>query len=144
VLPTMSAIFLCPVCMYIQYACLPNDIEFFCSHRHSSSHLCHPPASQAEPKNATARQLLMKHFPPSKPRTQATSTKKVPTNAKKLAQYRNVELMKMRHRAMPGNPQDRASSLPIEQRLHVNVRLDGDDAERSFWFCKVRPYSLPI
>jgi hypothetical protein len=113
------------------------------SHRHPDAHSCCVQELSVKPKHAEARELLSKHFPASsKSRTLTPLVPKVPTDPKKFAQYQKVELMKMRHRAIPGNPQDRTSSPPIDQRLHVNVRVDpevsGDgEKERSFWFRKV-------
>jgi hypothetical protein len=55
--------------------------------------------------------------------------------------------MKMRHRAIPGNPQDQASSIPIDQRLHLEVRVDGEamgEKERPLWFRKVPSHRFPL
>ena len=51
-----------------------------------------------------------------------------------------IELIKMRHRAIPGDPKDKLSSLLIDQRLHVKVKLDIEkyaSREGVFWFRKV-------
>lgn len=51
-----------------------------------------------------------------------------------------VELMKMRHRAVPGDPKDKPSSVLVDQRLHVKVKLDVEkyaSKEGVFWFRKV-------
>jgi len=55
---------------------------------------------------------------------------------KKLAQLQKVELMKMRHRAVPGDPRDKTASVALDQRLHVRVTLDNSDQEKVFWFRK--------
>ncbi|GLB35272.1 putative AN1-like Zinc finger [Lyophyllum shimeji] len=60
---------------------------------------------------------------------------KVPTDPVKLAQYRKIELMKMRHRASPGDPKDSSTSAPLEERLHVKVVV-ANGAEKLFWFRK--------
>jgi len=39
--------------------------------------------------------------------------------------------MKMRHRAIPGDPKDKSASLPPDQRVHVKVAMD-----KVFWFRK--------
>jgi hypothetical protein len=49
--------------------------------------------------------------------------------------------MKMRHRAVPGDPRDNASSISVDQRLHVRVTTDAElnsEGERLLWFRKVR------
>lgn len=61
---------------------------------------------------------------------------KVPTDPVKLAQYRKVELMKMRHKAAPGDAKDKSTSPPQDQR--INIQLDIDEPLRKvFWFRKV-------
>jgi len=48
--------------------------------------------------------------------------------------------MKMRHRAIPGDPKDKPSSVLVDQRLHVKVKLDDPNYPRKegvFWFRKV-------
>lgn len=47
-----------------------------------------------------------------------------------------MEVMKMRHRAVCGDPKDKTASLPPDQRLHVKIHLK--DADKVFWFRKVR------
>ncbi|TFK42864.1 hypothetical protein BDQ12DRAFT_676911 [Crucibulum laeve] len=65
---------------------------------------------------------------------------KIPTDPFKLEQYRKVELLKMRHRAVPCDPNDKVTSVPITERLHIEVRVeDKSVAERlpqAFWFRK--------
>ncbi|KAG5645850.1 hypothetical protein DXG03_005192 [Asterophora parasitica] len=99
-------------------------------------------------KSAAARALLAKNFPAasssSSKKIVSPRIAKVPTDPVKLAQYRKVELMKMRHRATPGDPKDGLSSTPLDQRLHVKITDDGG-AEQVFWFRKVRfPRSIPV
>ena len=60
---------------------------------------------------------------------------KPPRDPAKLAQWQKVELMKMRHRAVPGDPKDRNTSILPDQRHHVKVVID--NAEKIFWFRKV-------
>ncbi|KAJ3511146.1 hypothetical protein NLJ89_g4271 [Agrocybe chaxingu] len=59
---------------------------------------------------------------------------KPPKDPIKLAQWQKVEAMKMRHRASPADPKDKAASLPLDQRLHVRVTLG--NVEKIFWFRK--------
>ena len=63
----------------------------------------------------------------------------MPTDPKKLAQLQQVELMRMRHRAMPADPKDKPGSVGVDQRLHVKVSRRGDPegVEKIFWFRKV-------
>lgn len=64
----------------------------------------------------------------------------LPTDSQKLAQLRKVNLMKLRHKAVPGDPKDRSSTVPVDQRFHVTVRLEifGRSAkEIALWFRKV-------
>jgi hypothetical protein len=62
--------------------------------------------------------------------------KRPPTDPAKLAQWRKLEVMKMRHKASPGDPKDKNSSLPPDQRLHI--KLFAGDTEHIFWFRRVR------
>jgi len=65
-------------------------------------------------------------------------SQKAPTNPKKIAQFQKVQLMKMRHRAEPGDPKDSARSVPLNQRLHVTVKThDNPVQEKTLWFHKV-------
>jgi hypothetical protein len=111
------------------------------SHRHPSSHQCSPEqlGSTEPPKNEAARALLAKHFP-SIPASVAPSLSNKPktSDPKKLAQIRKVELMKMRHRAAPGDPSDRSTSAAIGERTHMQVSLEGNSSSvKVFWFRKV-------
>ncbi|KAF5386629.1 hypothetical protein D9615_001765 [Tricholomella constricta] len=106
------------------------------SHRHPSSHLCPVQAAASPEKTTAARALLAKNFPASSNKKAVSQrVPKIPTDPFKLAQYRKIELMKMRHRAIPGDPKDGPSSAPLDQRLHVKVAKDGG-AEQIFWFRK--------
>jgi hypothetical protein len=115
----------------------------FLRHRDASQHACPVAEPVPAPKNEAAHALLAKHFPNL---TTGSSSKpvngpprKVPTDPKKLAQFQKVELMKMRHRAVPADPKDKPGSIGIDQRLHVKVRYKGDRemVEKIFWFRKV-------
>ena len=45
--------------------------------------------------------------------------------------------MKMRHRAIPGDPKDKRANLSSDQKLHVQVRLEENDTILVLWFRKV-------
>jgi len=47
--------------------------------------------------------------------------------------------MKLRHKAVPADPKDRGSVVPVEQRIHVTVRLEilgQSKKEDVLWFRK--------
>jgi hypothetical protein len=53
----------------------------------------------------------------------------------------------MRHHAIPGDPKDKPSSILVDQRLHVKVKLgDPNYAAREgiFWFRKVKTFLFRI
>lgn len=96
-----------------------------------------------------ARAILAKNFPSPIVSTTAQHMTKIPSDPKKLAQYQKVQLMKMRHNALPANPKDNPSSTPFDQRLHVRVQLVGLTSENNlkgddkvFWFRKVNYVTL--
>lgn len=67
----------------------------------------------------------------------------MPSDPKKRAQFLKVEIMKMRHHAIPGDPMDKPSSVLVDQRLHVKVRLEDPiqaHKEGMFWFRKVKMF----
>lgn len=97
-----------------------------------------PPVS----KNDKAKALLAKNFPgTSKPTTSRApaTTAKPPTDPVKLARFKAVELMKMRHKAVPGDSRDKTTSVPLEERLHVTAVADHANLNRAevLWFRKV-------
>ncbi|KAH9977268.1 hypothetical protein BGW80DRAFT_1167154 [Lactifluus volemus] len=122
--------------------CTRCKLGYCASHRDASQHACPVAEPVPAPKNEVAHALLAKHFPSlatgssSKPVNGAP--RKVPTDPKKLAQFLKVELMKMRHRAVPADPKDKPGSIGIDQRLHVKVHCKGDrePVEKIFWFRK--------
>ncbi|KAL1743276.1 hypothetical protein HDZ31DRAFT_41306 [Schizophyllum fasciatum] len=116
---------------------------FYCAqHRHPDSHRCPGLMTQSNAvttsRNDTARALLAKNFPSTaKPAPKlATKSKKLPTDPVKLAQYRRVEAMKMRHKARPGDPRD--TNAPLEERLHIYVRSPEAPDTKTLWVRKVR------
>lgn len=102
----------------------PNAIR----HRHPETHMC--PTSPVQPKLTSS---LKPHHFPAKPKT---PLRKAPTDPKKFAQWQKMDLMKMRHRAAPGDPKDKGTSPPPIERIHVKILTEQD--ERIFWFHKVR------
>ncbi|KAF7796519.1 hypothetical protein EIP86_007698 [Pleurotus ostreatoroseus] len=131
-------------------AVCPRCTQAFCAtHREPASHACTAPdpTQSTTQRNAAGRALLSKLFPgkeavnttPSSAEPQAISAKRKAvssTNPKKAAQMRQVELMKMRHKAQPGDPKDKDKSVPLDQKLHVKVHAEGQDEEKIFWFRK--------
>ncbi|KAF8061042.1 hypothetical protein FPV67DRAFT_319621 [Lyophyllum atratum] len=118
-------------------ACLQCNKSFCPVHRHQTSHSCTVSDTPPSEKTMAARALLAKNFPASSSRKVVPQrVVKVPTDPVKLAQYRKIELMKMRHRAIPGDPKDGPSSAPLDQRLHVKVVIEGG-SEKVFWFRKM-------
>ena len=48
--------------------------------------------------------------------------------------------MELRHTAVPGNPKDKSSTVLVDQRIHVTVRLEipgQPSKESALWFRKV-------
>jgi len=95
-------------------------------------------------KNQLARSLLAKHFPtptskapPPTSSFQVRSGKTPSTDTKKLALVQKVQAMKMRQRAIPGDPKDKATTVSLDQKLHVQVKLEGKDTVSVLWFRKV-------
>ncbi|KAJ7694089.1 hypothetical protein B0H17DRAFT_913285, partial [Mycena rosella] len=116
-------------------ATCPRCQGSFCAeHRHQKSHSCQATPA-VEPKNEAARALLAKNFPStSKAKTAVVAQRppKIPTDPVKLAQFRKIELMKMRHRAVPLDLKDKVSALPQDDRLYFKVACD-DNTEKVFW-----------
>ena len=56
---------------------------------------------------------------------------------KKLALAQKVQAMKMRQRAIPGDTKDRTAVVPLDQKLHLQVKLEGKDIVSVLWFRKV-------
>lgn len=95
-------------------------------------------------KNELARSLLAKHFPTSTSKAtspsssvQATLVKTPSSDPKKLAMAQKVQAMKMRQRAIPGDPKDKTATVSLDQKLHVQVKLEGNDGVSVMWFRKV-------
>ena len=97
-------------------------------------------------KNELARSLLAKHFPMPTSKTSSSSPSQTrPGNTsssdpKKQALAQKVQAMKMRQRAVPGDPRDKAANVPLDQKLHVQVKLEGNDPVCVLWFRKVNSH----
>ncbi|KAH6918867.1 hypothetical protein BKA70DRAFT_1176496 [Coprinopsis sp. MPI-PUGE-AT-0042] len=112
-------------------------------HRYPDTHNCSPlDDSSSKDQPSVARQLLQKNFGsalsgsstgPNRTRAPLLK-KKVPTDPVKLAQFQKIELMKMRHKAIPADLKDKTSSVPPHQRLTVNVRYG--QSQKVFWLRK--------
>jgi len=78
------------------------------------------------PRNEAARALLAKNFPSTSQSKTAAAPKavKIPTDPAKLAQYRKIELMKIRHRAVPLEPKDKSAQ---DDRRYFNC------GDKAFW-----------
>ncbi|KAF7338517.1 AN1-type zinc finger protein 1 [Mycena venus] len=118
--------------------CPSCNASFCAEHRHPKSHSCQIKPLEV-PKNEAARALLAKNFPSKAKAASARRATKVPTDPVKLEQFRKLELMKMRHSAVPADPKDKTAGIPLDDRVHVKVAVD-DSAEKVFW---VRKVSLP-
>lgn len=106
------------------------------SHRYPDSHTCSPHVQPiiGPPRSENARAIFAKHFsPPSGTSKRQTLRTKISTNPAKLAQLHKIELIKLRHRALPGDPKDKSVSVPPDQRLHIKVA----HTDKAFWFRKV-------
>ncbi|KAG6861753.1 hypothetical protein C0995_012758 [Termitomyces sp. Mi166 len=68
-------------------------------------------------------------------KTTSKRVAKAPTDPVKLAQFRKVELIKMRHRAISGDLKEGPQSVPFDQRLHLKFKGGGDE-ENVLWFRK--------
>lgn len=116
----------------------PQDPYLNNRHRHPVSHKCTVSTLAAGPsivtKNEKARALLAKMSSPTT-KSPLKQTSKPLTNPAKLAAHHRVEVMKMRHKAIPLNPKDKATPVPLDQRLHIKVQHD--DKVNVFWVQKV-------
>ncbi|KAG2146974.1 uncharacterized protein EDB93DRAFT_1206418 [Suillus bovinus] len=127
--PTSSTA--CPKCL----------LSFCINHRHQNLHSCTGLQKQESDEKKDAQDILTRHFsnPPSHTPLAVRRTVKPPTDPKKLAQIQKVTLMKMRHSATAGDPRDKSSAVPVNERLHIKARLKvtGMPVQESvLWFRK--------
>lgn len=139
-MPSVSPVFL--RCVRISLVVVVLSLPCSVSHRHPNTHSCpfEGHAISQPTKNKAAHALLAKLFPPASGATTKTpqSPSKPILNPKKAAQLRQVEAMKMRHRALPGDLKDKASSVSVTDRVHIKVHSDHKDMqEKILWFRKV-------
>jgi hypothetical protein len=104
----------------------------------------------------TAKALLAKNFPEAsnikestsaspKPAPASVSKSKQPKDPVKLAKFKAVELIKMRHKASPGNPKDENISVALDRRVHLFVSNEvaaESGQPKLLWFRKVSPVSV--
>lgn len=98
-------------------------------------------------KNELAHSLLAKYFPTPAPKVpppgspvQTRPGKTQSKDPKKLALAQKVQAMKMRQRAIPGDTKDRTAVVPLDQKLHLQVKLEGKDIASVLWFRKVNDF----
>ncbi|KAI0050043.1 hypothetical protein FA95DRAFT_1488080 [Auriscalpium vulgare] len=121
--------------------CTRCKLGYCASHRSPMQHACPFDEPKAPLKNEAAHALLAKHFPVSTSASKPTASakKKLPTDPKKLAQLRKIEGMKMRRSALPGDPREKASSVPVDQRLHLKVSApEWNTVEKVVWLRKTQ------
>jgi len=94
-------------------------------------------------KNELARSLLAKHFPTPTSKAPSPSSSvqvrpgKTPSSdPAKLALAQKVQAMKMRQRAIPGDPKDKTAIMSLDQKLHVQVKLEEKNTVSVLWFRK--------
>lgn len=122
-------------------ACPKCLLSFCIDHRHPDLHSCTGLQKQESDKQTDAQHILTRHFsnPPSHTPVAVRRSVKPPTDPKKLAQIQKVTLMKMRHSATAGDPRDKSSTVPANERLHIKARLKVTGMpvqERLLWFRK--------
>lgn len=112
------------------------------SHRHADAHNCVPISSapSSEDKKAEAQALLSKLFPDVKPKPGSSSgARSKPTDPVKAAKVRAIELMRMKHKAIPGDPAHaRGSTVPVANKVHLRVVYvpSTTKIEKVLWFVK--------
>jgi len=111
-------------------------------HRHPVSHKCTPVIDAKLQTNEKARELLPKVSSGSRARNPIKKTSRPPTDPVKLAAYHRVEVIKMQHKAVPLDPQDKLASPPLDERLHIIFKYR--EQEKIFWVRKVRVASRLI
>ncbi|KAF8311554.1 hypothetical protein DL93DRAFT_2229495 [Clavulina sp. PMI_390] len=140
-------------------ALCPKCQKAFCAtHRYPDEHNCTgPPPSVVEDAEssstsaqlAAAKALLAKNFPgagkskdskasSSKPSTSSSKPKAPPKDPAKAAKFKAVELIKMRHKASPGDPKDAKIAVAQDRRLHIYVSNESvpDSPSTLLWFRK--------
>jgi hypothetical protein len=99
-------------------------------------------SNAAPAKRATqldiAKALLAKNFPELEVAKLASASSPASPIVKSVAKpkMRAIELMKMRHKATPGDPKDMASSVPMDRRVHIHVSSNTVQTPVLLWFRK--------
>ena len=98
-----------------------------------------------------AKALLAKNYPKTSKIKGSTSASATPTSLSilkskppkdpiKLAKFKAVELIKMRHKASPGDPKDKNIAVGLDRRVHLFVSNEAGGAEGGqpvlLWFRK--------
>ncbi|KAF8448080.1 hypothetical protein L210DRAFT_3389656 [Boletus edulis BED1] len=126
--------------------CSGCQLSFCVDHRHMQSHSCAGLAiGKDDVKHEAARAILAQKFlatgtPASHTPVVTRRSTTLSSDLKVLAQLQKVNLMKLRHKAVPADPKDRGSVVPVDQRIHVIVRLEilgQSKKEIVLWFRKV-------
>ncbi|VDC05326.1 unnamed protein product [Peniophora sp. CBMAI 1063] len=124
--------------------CSRCKLAFCVSHREPTSHYCPAPSEAEEAqaslkrKNEAAHAVLAKRFPSSSAVAGVSKPKpkpKVPTDPKKRAALRKVEVMKLRQHATPVDMKA-SSSIPPEDRLFFKARTATSEKDRLSWIRK--------
>ncbi|KIY69598.1 hypothetical protein CYLTODRAFT_372403 [Cylindrobasidium torrendii FP15055 ss-10] len=119
--------------------CTRCRLAFCAEHRYPDVHACTPSSgSEHTRENSKARALLTKHFGvgTAKTATSSSTPSASSSTSPKSVQVKKVEMMKMRHKAVPADPKDKPASVPAATRLHVRVRVEDGEDERIFWLKK--------
>ncbi|KAF8553403.1 hypothetical protein OG21DRAFT_1441965 [Imleria badia] len=126
--------------------CPGCQLSFCVDHRHMQSHSCTGlTIGKDDLKHEAARAILTQKFLATSTPTSHTPVvtrrpRNLPPDSQKLAQLQKVNLMKLRHKAVSGDPKDRSSTVPVDQRIHITVRLEvlgQTTKESALWFRKV-------
>ncbi|KZV70477.1 hypothetical protein PENSPDRAFT_651480 [Peniophora sp. CONT] len=124
--------------------CSRCKLAFCVSHREPASHFCPAPSEEEvaqaslKRKNEAAHAVLARRFPTSSAVTGASKPKpkaKVPTDPKKRAALRKIEVMKLRQHALPVDAKA-SSSIPPEDRLFFKARTANSEKDRLSWIRK--------
>ncbi|KAJ3770936.1 hypothetical protein FB446DRAFT_646151 [Lentinula raphanica] len=107
--------------------CTACQGSFCVGHREPVSHNCSfkEGAPKLPQRNETARALLSKNF--AQPSSKTVVKRRIPakpTDPAKLAQFRKLELMKLRQRAYPLDPKHQKSTIPVDQRRFFKASMD--------------------
>lgn len=126
----------------------PGCQNSFCIyHNHPASHKC--PALLAIRIKSESREsfkvLLAKNNSSTSPSSSSSLSSRVRTRAKpkskvhsdpvKYAQWKKIELLKMRHRAVSGDPNEKGSP-PVDQRIHIEFEHPATGMAQAYWFRK--------